>query len=160
MQTTEPTDKSLPRDLLMRRAPRILLAEDDTDTRMLLAEGLADDGCIVVEARDGNELLDQLANHSDGHISAFDAVVTDIMMPGYSGLDVLTAFRGRAGSTPVVVITAYGDPNTERLASSLGAAAVLRKPFDFEELRALLAELLDRGRPPSTSGRQNPGRPA
>jgi CheY-like chemotaxis protein len=121
---------------LRTRAPRILVADDDPDIRGELASALSNDGFLVVEAADGNELLD-LVVHAVADPSAhpfFDAIVTDVMMPGFSGLDVLTAMRSRTARVPVLVITAYGDERTTRLAESLGAVAVFRKPFDLDAL--------------------------
>jgi DNA-binding response OmpR family regulator len=72
----------------------------------------------------------------------YDAIVTDLMMPGFSGLDVLTAMRRHLSGIPVVVITAFGDARTRRTAEALGSVSVLNKPFDMDDLRATLASSL------------------
>jgi CheY-like chemotaxis protein len=121
-----------------------LVADDDPDIRSELASALSEDGFLVVEAADGNELLD-LVVHAVADPSArpfFDAIVTDVMMPGFSGLDVLTAMRTRTARVPVLVITAFGDERTIRIAESLGAVAVFRKPFDLEDFRTALENAL------------------
>ena len=153
MSMNAPTDWGRHGRFLRERAPRILVADDDPDIRTELASALSDDGFLVVEAADGNELLD-LVVHAVADPSArpfFDAIVTDVMMPGFSGLDVLTAMRSRTARVPVLVITAYGDDRTTRIAESLGAVAVFRKPFDLEDLRTAIENALAHpGHPPRT----------
>ncbi len=144
MSMNAPTDWGRHGRFLRERAPRILVADDDPDIRGELASALSDDGFLVVEAADGNELLD-LVVHAVADPSArpfFDAIVTDVKMPGFSGLDVLTAMRSRTARVPVLVITAFGDERTIRIAESLGAVAVFRKPFDLEDLRTALENAL------------------
>jgi len=128
-----------------RRAPRVLVAEDDADLRAEVSEALVIDGCLVTEARDGYELLGLISRAITGEAGErpFDAIVTDIMMPGFSGLDVLTAIRRYIADTPVIVITGLGDLHTRRVAESLGSVSVMKKPFDFDDLRTTLALSLD-----------------
>jgi two-component system, response regulator, stage 0 sporulation protein F len=144
MSMNVPSDRWRHGRFLRERAPRILVADDDPDIRSELASALAEDGFLVVEAADGNELLD-LVVRAVADSSArpfFDAIVTDVMMPGFSGLDVLTALRSRTARVPVLVITAFGDERTIRTAESLGAVAVFRKPFDLDDLRTALENAL------------------
>ncbi len=129
--------------LLHERVPRVLLADDDDDFRAALASTLAEDGCSVVEARDGCELLELLAPYATSPpVAPYDAIVTDIVMPGFSGIDVLTALRRHLGSTKVVVVTGFGDARTYRVARALGSVAVMKKPLDFDDLRTTLANVL------------------
>ena len=122
----------------------MLIADDDPDMRDALATSLSADGYLIVEAVDGNALLDLVvkAVADESGRPQYDAIVTDVMMPGFSGLDVLTAMRGRTARIPVLVITGLTDARTTRIAESLGAAAVLHKPFNIEELRAALARAI------------------
>jgi CheY-like chemotaxis protein len=135
------------------QSPSVIVADDDTEARELLAAALATDGYMVTEARDGYELLGLLAasvTRSPGHI-AFDAIVTDVMMPGFSGLDVLTAVQRHLSNVPVLVVTAFGDARVVRIAEALGSIAVLSKPFDLDDLRTTLANAIARPkRPPSS----------
>jgi two-component system, response regulator, stage 0 sporulation protein F len=131
-------------DFERTRAPRVLVADDDADIRAEVASGLEEAGFLVVEAADGNELLD-LVVRGVADASAhpyYDAIITDVMMPGFSGLDVLTAMRARVARVPVLVITAFADARTSRLAQSLGAASVIRKPFELDKLKAALEDAL------------------
>ncbi len=140
--------------LLHERAPRILVADDDPDIRAELSAALAEDGCLVIEARDGYELLGLLAASAGAGVGqpTYDAIVTDIMMPGFSGLDVLTAVRRHIIGGPVVVVTAFGDAKTCRAGVALGTVSVLKKPFDLDDIRTTLALALGTsGRDPSNS---------
>jgi DNA-binding response OmpR family regulator len=70
-------------------------------------------------------------------------------MPGFSGLDVLSALRCLRSHVPVIIITAFGDEPTRRLALGLGALAVLEKPFDLDDLRTAVVNVLAHPRSPS-----------
>jgi CheY-like chemotaxis protein len=63
-------------------------------------------------------------------------ILSDINMPGMSGLDLLPRARAARPDVPVIMITAYGDADTRRKAFEGGAAGLLTKPIDFPELRA------------------------
>ncbi len=62
-------------------------------------------------------------------------ILSDINMPGMSGLDLLPKARAARPDVPVIMITAYGDADTRRTAEARGAAALFTKPLDFPELR-------------------------
>ena len=122
-------------------APRVLVAEDDPDMRRLIATSLRMAGNKVVEATDGIDVLDRMETTiRDLCPDAFDVIVSDINMPGLSGLDVLAALRCTHWTTPVVLITAFGDEETRAEARELGAAAILDKPLDSEALRSAVRE--------------------
>lgn len=122
---------------------RLLLAEDDFELRELLAALLRADGHEVVEARDGYELLDFLTRSANGNgTGAFSVIVSDVRMPGLTALDVLSRLRGELTSTPVILITAFGDRNTHLRALLLGASRVFDKPFDCDELRGAVQDAL------------------
>lgn len=65
-------------------------------------------------------------------------ILSDINMPGKSGLELLAEVHERWPAIPVVMITAYGDPETEARALGLGAAAFLHKPVEFQALKNLV----------------------
>jgi len=131
--------------VLAARPARVLLAEDDTELRTLLATCLRQDGYCVVEAKDGDELLQEIG---DGLLAAYsvrpDLIVSDIRMPGRSGIDVLAGLRDAAWETPVVLVTAFGDEETHARAKALGATAILDKPFDVDDLRTVVLLHLSR----------------
>lgn len=129
------------------RRPRVLVAEDDREMRRLVVEALAQDGYDVAEVRDGVELLAQVG--SSVLFGGFgsvreppDLIVTDVRMPGLTGLTVLEGLRRAGGAVPVVVITAFGDDETHRVARENGAVAVFDKPFDLDDLRTIVLHAL------------------
>jgi two-component system, response regulator, stage 0 sporulation protein F len=116
----------------------VFLAEDDDDLRTTLASSLGDDGYDVVQARDGAELLELLGGSASVPWRRPDVIVTDLLMPLYSGLGVLAALKQSGWEVPVIVITAATDPRMTADALRLGAAAVLRKPFSLTDLRTAI----------------------
>jgi len=120
------------------RPATIFLAEDDHDMRALLAHTLRADGYDVVEARDGAELLELLGDVCSAPWRRPDIIVTDVMMPCYSGLGILGALRHTSWNIPVFVITARRDDEVGEQALKLGASKVFRKPFDLTDLRAAI----------------------
>ena len=121
----------------------VLLADDDDEMRSLIAEVLRNDGYEVHEARNGEELWALLlAELEDGPVHRPGMVISDIRMPGCSGLEVLKTLRACNKSMPVVLTTAFGDEATHALAEDLGAELLLDKPFDLAELRMIVRILL------------------
>jgi CheY-like chemotaxis protein len=122
---------------------RVLLAEDDPELRWLIARALRNRGFDVLEVADGSDLLDQvgLALLETYELDSIDLIVSDVRMPGWSGLEVLAGLTSAGCETPVVLITAFGDPEVHAAARRLGAAALLDKPFDLDDLCNLAARL-------------------
>jgi DNA-binding response OmpR family regulator len=139
MQQTNRTDESTPRAL------RIVVAEDDGEMRALIAGGLRRGGFEVVELGNGWQLLECLArNHlnPDDPEQVVDLVISDVRMPGKSGLDVLAGLRWADWPVPVILITAFGDRHTHAEARRLGAIAVFDKPFAVCDLCTMTLNLL------------------
>jgi CheY-like chemotaxis protein len=126
-----------------RGAPRILVAEDQAEMRVLLRRALMRRGYEVVDAPDGPHLVQAIV---DGLLAPQtlvpDLIVTDVRMPGYSGLEVLARLRREGWTTPVILITAFGDAQLHEEAKQLGAACVLNKPFAMEDLCAAVEALV------------------
>ena len=134
-------------DAAPKSTARILLAEDDVEMRCLLAWGLEEEGYVVDEAENGLDLLKKLQPSLLrakvlGTRIEYDLIVSDIRMPGLSGLEVLAGLRKYDQTTPYVVITAFGDYITHAEASALGASAVIDKPFEIDDLRQVVRRLL------------------
>lgn len=127
-----------------RAAPLILVAEDDAALRAFLVQVLRRDGYEVVEAGDGAAALDRigLSRPGSGEPRMPDMLITDVRMPGLTGLEVLAGLRRADWATPVILITAFGDWRTLAEASRLGAAAVFAKPFDVDDLRTAVLNLV------------------
>ena len=123
------------------RGRRVLVAEDDPDMRRLVATLLRMAGHKVIEATDGTDILDRMESTVwSEHPELIDVIVSDVEMPGLSGLDVLAALRCSKRTTPVVLITAFGDDNVRAEARELGAVAVLDKPLDPDALKNAVAQ--------------------
>ena len=136
-----------------RAKPMILVVEDDRALREGLAMNLRLEGYEVVTAADGEEGLRQ----------AFDArpdlVILDIMLPAWSGLDILEELRKRGREVPVLILSARNTSPDKVEGLQLGADDYLGKPFDLPELLARVAAMLRRGQqnearnsPPLTFG--------
>ncbi len=119
----------------MRMPNTIYLAEDDEDMRSLIALALTADGYDVTQAKDGSELLELLATAATTPMRRPDVIVSDVLMPGYSGMGVLAALHRCEWKVPVILITARQDDAIVHEAIRLGASAVVRKPFDIDDLR-------------------------
>jgi len=130
--------------LLPHPPATIFLAEDDEDLRSVISLSLQDEGYRVIEAKDGAELLHLLADASATSRRP-DVIVSDVMMPGYSGLGLLTALHTSRWRVPVIIITGCGDDQVVSDALRLGASAVVRKPFEVE---VLLMAILNASVPP------------
>jgi CheY-like chemotaxis protein len=76
-------------------------------------------------------------------------ILSDINMPGMSGLDMLPRARQARPDVPVIMITAYGDDETRRKAAEAGAAGLFTKPIDFPELRGEIGRRLDAAASPA-----------
>jgi DNA-binding NtrC family response regulator len=113
---------------------RVLVADDDDDVRATLVGYLRAEGFEVIEATNGLDALVQLKRARPG------AVVLDLLMPRFGGLETLTWIQRCAPETVVVVITGAVDPRLRDLALSVGAAAVLVKPLALPELRTILSQ--------------------
>ncbi|HYD29520.1 MAG TPA: response regulator [Azospirillaceae bacterium] len=70
-------------------------------------------------------------------------ILSDINMPGMSGLELLKSVKERWANLPVVMVTAYGDEENRRRATELGAEDLIAKPIDFDALKARLAALAE-----------------
>ncbi len=127
-----------------RESPQILLADDDDEMRALLAGMLRRYDYEVIEASDGASMITQLDAEaaSSGSGPRTELVISDVQMPGKSGLEVLESLRSQHCNLPFILITGFGNPETHATARRLGAIAVLNKPFELDRLRALVCELL------------------
>lgn len=111
--------------------------------RRLVADALRKDGYEIVEESDGGRLLVRIAAiySFEGTSDPFDLIVSDIRMPVCSGLDILKGLRDAHWTTPVVLMTAFGDDETRQRATALDAL-LFDKPFTMQSLRARVRELL------------------
>ncbi len=116
---------------------RLLVVDDDSDIRGLLAEQLGRTGYTVSTARDGAEMRHALARE---HI---DLIVLDLKLPREDGLALCRELRARS-STPVIMLTARSEPIDRVLGLEMGADDYLAKPFEPRELLARIRNVLRR----------------
>lgn len=115
----------------------ILVVDDDTTIRHSLSEALSDDGTDVRAAEDAARALALIDE------SLPDVVLSDVRMPGLSGLTLLKLLRERAPSVDVILMTAYDDMPTVVSAMRDGACDFLVKPLDLHDLRRVLARVFE-----------------
>ncbi len=108
---------------------RILIVDDEAAIRSSLQESLSSEGYETEIAESGEEALAKC------HGAVFDLVVTDLRLPGVSGLELLQALRNQGQSTPVIMMTAYGDVDTAVSAMRLGAYDFIPKPFKLNTIK-------------------------
>jgi len=117
--------------------PTILIIEDESKMRRLLELNLGEDGFKTVSAADAETGLKLLASES------VDLVLTDLKLPGMSGLELLQAVKQQNGALPVVVMTAFGSVETAVDAMKAGATDYVLKPFSLAEMRMVVHKELD-----------------
>jgi CheY-like chemotaxis protein len=128
---------------IKKKIPHILLAEDNHEMRKLLAMSLRKNGYEVTEFVDGLSMLNHYFSVASlQKEAAFDLVISDVRMPGLTGIEILEGMYKHKGFPPMVLITAFGDEETHEQAHRLGAVAMFDKPFDIDELIAKVQEIV------------------
>jgi two-component system NtrC family response regulator len=118
------------------KKPSILLIDDDDSLRRVMEFSLVEAGYTVRAASSGENGLRLFEQE------VCDAVVTDITMPGMSGMEVLARIREKDEQVPVIVITAYGTIESAVEAMKKWAFDYITKPFNRDELRMTLEKAL------------------
>jgi two-component system response regulator AtoC len=108
---------------------KILIVDDEATIRASLAEALSEEGFQVDTAETGEEGLARC------HGGSYDLVVTDLKLPGVTGLEILQALRNQGQRIPVIMMTAYGDVDTAVAAMRAGAYDFIQKPFKLNAIR-------------------------
>lgn len=140
----DPASELFNTDVFFRRGPRILLAEDDDEMRLLLADCLRRKGYHVTECPNGLHLVEHLTGLvTRGERPDFDLIISDIRMPWISGLQVFKGLKAKHALPPVILITAFGDDETHAQARKLGVAAIYDKPFDLDVLLEKVEKVLN-----------------
>ena len=126
-------------------AERLLMIEDDARLAQMVAQYLSQSGFQVALAPDGRSGLAHLQGHHGE--APPDLVVLDLMLPDIDGLEVcrrIRALPGSAAQTPVLMLTAKGDPMDRIIGLEIGADDYLPKPFEPRELLARIRAVLRR----------------
>ncbi len=117
---------------------RILIIEDDEEMRSLLEDVLGEEGFETESVCNGSNGLHEITK------KPFDLVITDIRMPGLTGLDILPGIKKLQPQASVIVITAFGSEEVRRQSLSRGATAYLEKPIHLERLKTLVQEMVSK----------------
>ncbi|MGE5167582.1 MAG: sigma 54-interacting transcriptional regulator, partial [Deltaproteobacteria bacterium] len=120
----------------------IWIADDDASIRFVLGEALREDGVTVREFANAEDLLAALDQ------GVPDVALSDVRMPGASGLKLLDEIKARGLHLPVIVMSAFTDVASTAAAYRNGAFDYLPKPFDLDQVRAAAERALAQTRPP------------
>ncbi|MEX5215636.1 MAG: sigma-54 dependent transcriptional regulator [Nitrospiraceae bacterium] len=119
---------------------KILVVDDEPSLRDVLGIMLKKAGYTTTLAADGEEAVSQLNKE------IYDLVITDLKMPGVGGMEVLKAVKSASPDTVVLVVTAFGSPDTAVEAMKLGAYDYLTKPFQVDEVQLIIRNALEKRR--------------
>jgi CheY-like chemotaxis protein len=126
--------------------PLILVVDDEPDVEILFRQQfrrvLRADRFTMEFAQSGHIALERI---SDARDRSLILILSDINMPGMSGLELLPRAKEACPGVPIIMITAYGDTETKRKALEGGAEALLTKPIDFVTLRSEIDVRVERG---------------
>jgi len=115
---------------------RLLVIDDEEDLRDMLEFILVGDGFDVASVDSGEAAL------AEARARRFDLAITDMKMPGMNGIETLTALKELDASIQVIVVTGYASEQTAAECMKRGAYGYLRKPFELDDLRALIDRAL------------------
>jgi len=123
----------------------IVVVDDEPDVETMFRQQFRRDlrsGRFVMEfALSASAALEQVKAIPDPSLIL---ILSDINMPGMTGLEMLPKVKAERPNVPVIMITAYGDDATRKRAAELGAAGLLSKPIDFNVLRQEIEQRLER----------------
>jgi CheY-like chemotaxis protein len=138
---------------------KILLIEDDQDFRDYVAAGLERNGHTVTAVASGKDVIEKIGAAELG--TAFDLIVTDILMPDVDGLEVILAAKAAYPGCRIIAMSAGGHISKSdiylRMADALGAQSTLAKPFPISDLCNAVNDNLHRRSGPRDSG-TDPGK--
>lgn len=133
----------------LHKSPRILIVDDDAGQRSLLSSFLKGQGFEIVTADSGERALESLQG------GGFSMMISDVRMPGISGLETLQRAREQNALLPVLLVTAYADIREAVGAMRDGAVNYLAKPIDLDELLASVQKATGVNRRPPAAFEQN-----
>jgi DNA-binding NtrC family response regulator len=115
---------------------KILIVDDESDLRSLLAHELANIGYDIQEASDGAEAIELLKQHR------FDLALLDILMPGVNGIQVLKYIHDHIPTTKAIMLTGYADLKHAMEAKEYGAKDFIGKPYKIDDITITIERLL------------------
>ena len=116
--------------------PRVLIAEDDPDTLVILRVNLNAAGFEPMLAGDGHTALERIETEAP------DAVLLDVLLPGIDGWQVLEQLHAKGDPVPVIICSGKDNMHDLQRARDLGAVAYLVKPFDIDRLIEVTSEVV------------------
>jgi two-component system response regulator (stage 0 sporulation protein F) len=117
----------------------VLVVDDDPEIREILSEVISRKGFKVFTAESGELALEEMKKQH------FDLIFLDLVLPGMSGVDALTAIKEKDKKAVVVIVTGYGDDPIALDAMSLGPLFLIRKPFRTSDIVEVIATILSVG---------------
>ena len=117
--------------------PHILIVEDEPTMSWALAEGLSEDGFTIDTFRSAEDAWAWLQNGQS------DLVISDLQLPGMSGLDLAKRLQKGPHAQPVIIVTAYGTPQVLSELRRVGVSECFPKPFPLEMLRRSVRRALE-----------------
>src|SRR5262249_39817648 len=130
-----------------QHAWRVLIVDDEENLNWSLVNSLRMEGYAADGVTSGIDALQRLSAARD------DCVVSDVMMQGLDGFELLQWIRRNQPGTRVIMMTAFGSPTSRQEALRGGVMAFLEKPFDLHVLKDELAKMASAGSPPSPPSR-------
>lgn len=116
----------------MSHSQKVLIAEDEFLVRWSLSQALIQAGYEVVAVEDGKKAMEAVKSDT------FDFLITDLVMPELDGWELLEFVQRIPAPPRVIMMTAYGKDNTEKIALQKGAWAYVEKPFIIDKIKDLL----------------------
>jgi DNA-binding NtrC family response regulator len=117
-----------------RIVPHVLVVDDEALIRWSVCESLVARGMKVTQAADGASTMRLL----EGGAASFDVVVLDLRLPDVNDLSLVANVRSLSPQSTVILMTAFGTPEVAGEAMALGASRILHKPFELDDLAALV----------------------
>jgi CheY-like chemotaxis protein len=121
------------------KSKTILIVEDDSSARRAIGRFLKSEGWKILEASNGVQGLRVFRSQLP------EIVLTDVVMPGFDGFFLTAVIKSISPQSPIIIMTGLSDRELDRQAQELGISALLRKPFDPEQLLVVLSHLSGNG---------------
>ena len=120
----------------------ILVVDDEPNIRFIIKEIMEQEGYTILEACDGSQAMDVFQNNSNN----IDLLITDLVMPKKNGLDLIMEIRAKHPTLKILAISGGGGLNGRfdymPIAELVGAKAILTKPFNMDEFKTVVADIL------------------
>src|SRR5687767_9847122 len=120
--------------------PKVLIVDDERSMRELLERVFRREGYTVSVADNGAKALEMIRE------GFCDLIISDVKMPGLTGIELLTQCRESSPDTMVILMTAFATIDNAREAFKLGADDFVQKPFDVDELKIVVSKALEKSK--------------